>query len=334
MTKRMEFYWIDDEVARQKRVNSINGFKMQGSIPRANVKFFDASNKEFNTLLNETQQAGEPSLILVDHFLRLKGTKGTPEIAKGTTFAQAIKNKWPSCPIVGVTAAVKRPRIKWQGENAYDELFEVDSLRDNYSSLFIIAHYFNLLVKEKPRNKEEISRLLVAPQDDKQQLLSIMPDFSLSTDIGQTHYIFNWVKKLIDKPGFLLDKLWVATILGIKETSLDKVIRIFEPARYRGLFSNPIIPRWWSSQIKKILYQKISATTLKPTWELGHKLRGVASRDLAKCYKCDGKFPEVVAFTDRSHKTPKPMHLKCTYVDPSDKRELYFYEKRIMGTRR
>lgn len=331
MKRKLKFYWVDDDSSRQSRINSINNYRVKGGVPRANVSFIEAAGKKLDEIINEILRLPEPDLLLIDHFLNLRYQTGSPGISKGSTVAQIIRASWPSCPVIGITAAEKRSLIKWQGESVYDALYVVDSLRKNYSALFIAAYYFNVLKRSKPKNKEEIVRLLGVPDDDKQQLLSIMPDFLLQSDIGQVHRIFAWIKfELMDRAGFLLNKLWVATMLGIKEESMYKVERLFQSAVYKGLFSDSEDVRWWSSKVKRLLFAKVTAPQSRSTWELGHKLPRINSRDFSRCYKCEEKYPEIVAFTDKKRSTLKPMHLKCTYSDPSDKRKLYFQEYRIM----
>lgn len=331
MRKKLIIYWVDDDLNRKRRVNSINQYKLLG-IPRASVKFIDASNKKFSDLINEIIKEGEPDLLLIDHFLDLIDNDSAEGISKGSTIAQIIKVSWPSCPIVGVTGAEKKSRINWRGKSIYDDLFEVDSLRNEYSALFIIAYYYKLLSVKKPRDKKGILALVDPPEDDIEQLLSIMPDFSIRKDLSQISSVYKWIRfKLMDNPGFLLERIWVATALGIKETSFHKVEKLFKLAEYKGIFSNPDKPKWWSSRIKKILYQKVKDESLKMTWELGHRLPNVVSRDHVKCYCCEEKYPEIVAFTDTTYEKAEPMHLRCTYDDPADKKKLYFYERRVMN---
>lgn len=328
MSKKMKFIWIDDEAKRINRVDSIERYKVP-SIPMTKVDFVNATGRQIEEVIKDILNKEEPDLLIIDHFLDhgIKKSMGV-DISKGSAVAQIIREKWSSCPIIGITAAKKRPRIDWQRELAYDELYEFDSLTKHYSSLFVIAYYFKILLKKKPKNKDEVIELLKPPPDDTKQLFAVTPEFSLK----MVSKISRWVRHtLLNKPGFLYNKLWTATFLGIKENSFDKVSRIFEDAKYKGIFADPENPKWWPTKIREILYKKIKATNLKFSWELGHKLPRITSKDYSKCYVCSKEFPEIVGYTDETYIAQKPMHLRCTDSDPNEKKDLYFKERRIMS---
>jgi hypothetical protein len=171
------------------------------------------------------------------------------------------------------------------------------------------------------------------PKEDRDRLKKIMPHELKSklNDPGFAYLLFKWIKfKFMERPGFLLDRLWTATILGIKEKSFSKVESLFEKAKYSGIFSGASNEVWWQSKTKKMLFETLSDQPEMLPWRLGHKLTGLTSEDIPLCHACRGKFPEIVAFTDETGKTSRPMHIKCTELHKDYESSLYFEDIRVM----
>jgi hypothetical protein len=187
--------------------------------------------------------------------------------------------------------------------------------------------------RNRPKDVNDILKLLLAPQNDKKRLKSIMPE-DIKGHLGDKSLLTNiskWVRyTLLAKPGFLYDGLWTATLLGIRETSFSKVHKIFEKAKYTGIFSDDNNKRWWQSRLKEILYSKVKDNNANPPWVLGHKLPNITKKDHSICHVCEKEFPETVAYIDVSSTRREPMHLRCTVSHPSFESTLFFEEIRMM----
>ncbi len=144
--------------------------------------------------------------------------------------------------------------------------------------------------------------------------------------------MYRWVDHLLDRPGFLLDNVWSATLLGLNEVGFQRVADEFEKAKYAGVFTRPDEPRWWSSRLTELLYKHCTTQSGEMSWQAGRRLPGVNGH-FSRCYRCHEDFPETVAYLDAESNERKAMHLKCTVLDPRYKRELYFEDIRMMRGR-
>lgn len=139
---------------------------------------------------------------------------------------------------------------------------------------------------------------------------------------------------VIQKPGFLYDRLWTATTLGIKNESFKKVETLFEKARYKGIFSmqgDLKTQRWWQSIIKKTLFSEVLDSDEVLPWNLGYKLRGLIKNDRSRCHSCGKENPEIVGYTDEDAKTAVPLHIGCSMPHPRFESSLYFEEIRMQS---
>ena len=132
------------------------------------------------------------------------------------------------------------------------------------------------------------------------------------------------------KPGFLYDRLWTATLLGIKEESFPKVESIFSGAKYSGIFADKGNERWWQSKLREILFLKFPESKEIYPWKLGRQLPGIDETDYSKCHASGEDFPETVAFTDEAAKKRVPMRLRYTVPHPGFEKSLFFEEIRMM----
>jgi hypothetical protein len=130
------------------------------------------------------------------------------------------------------------------------------------------------------------------------------------------------------RPGFLFDHLWAATTIGVNEQGWARVEDRFEKAKYKGAFANKDEPRWWSSQLTAVLYKLEEPQPGQLSWHVGRRL--VRAEHYSRCYRCDGEYPETVAYLDSESDERRPMHLDCTTLHPHYKRELYSEDIRMM----
>jgi hypothetical protein len=130
------------------------------------------------------------------------------------------------------------------------------------------------------------------------------------------------------RPGFLYDRLWVATLIGIKESSFHKVEDTFKPAMYKGVFADSVEPRWWKASILEILSKEVAESGL--SFEKGRKLDRIEKKDYSKCHEDGSDYPETVAFEDETPSSKRyAMKLQNTVAHPLYSDMLFFDEIRL-----
>lgn len=133
----------------------------------------------------------------------------------------------------------------------------------------------------------------------------------------------------MSRPGFLFDSLWIATLLGIKETSFHKVEKLFKSTLYTGIFSIESNPRWWKASVLAILSVKVKERGLSQ--EKGRKLDGIRRSDYSQCFVEPTEIPDTVAFEDETISSNRhPMSLKNTIPHPLYTDMLFFEQIRMM----
>jgi len=322
--KKTNFLWIDDESERIRDARSLaRSLKIE-------VIFEDAKNKELVEILQGILSGREPDLVLIDH--RLDKVLEGGIIQTGSTTAEVIREKWPECPIVCITA-VRLEDIDLHKKSIYEQVIEYPELFQNYSFLISLAKSFKILRRKRPKDIKGFMNVIKTPSADRPRLDAILPEELKKNyeDKSLVISISRWVRHtLMSKPGFLYDRLWAATSLGIKEQSFEKVQNTLAEASYKGIFADEGNLRWWQTRIKEILYTKFPVDEGQFTWELGRKMNGVTKRDYSVCYVCKKAFPETVGFTDETARTRKPMHLRCSVPHPGFEKALFFEEIRMM----
>jgi hypothetical protein len=254
MNPKLKFMWIDDDEARKK--SSLVLEKLLG----ISMEFVNLRGKFLRNELDGILSRPSPDLVLLDHRLDRVAESLIPKgsIATGSTVAEIIREKWLECPIVCVTA-VEIEEVALHKRERYEDVFRYSNMSQYYGTLLAIAHSFRLMKKNRPQNLNDLLNLLKAPMNDRVRLTEIAPkelkgEFE---DKGILLSISKWVRHiLMARPGFLYDRLWAATLLGIKEPSFGKIAGMFEKAKYTGIFSDSNFPLWWKSKMQEILYKK------------------------------------------------------------------------------
>jgi hypothetical protein len=272
----------------------------------------------------------QPRLVIIDHVLD-KTKDNHPVFVKGSTIAEAIKEKWPSCPVLGVTNADNLKGIDLRTQGAYDALFPFQNFGKYFDRIRGIARGFALLEKTDS-DIQTLIKLLKPPDDQMRRLLEALTDDlkGSALDPSVPSRIYRWVGHLMERPGFLFDALWSATFLGLNETGFERVAPSFEKAKYNGVFARPDEPRWWSSGLSDRLFKRCPPEPGGLSWHVGRRLPGIKKEHFSSCYSCKEDFPETVAFLDEASKEQRAMHLKCTVLHPLHKREIYFEDIRMM----
>lgn len=324
MSRKLKFVWIDDNPDRKQ--SSINMERKLG----VDIEFGDVKNNDLHDYLKSLllPKQRQPDLILIDH----KFEDSDSGIFKtGSTIAALIRETWPSCPIICVTG-VDKNEVDFQKRSLYEEVYEFHNISKNSDEIMSIAKSFRKIKEKNPQNINDIITLLNAPESERQKIITILPNELKENinDIGLSTSISHWVRNtLIARPGFLYDKLWLSTFLGIKETSFHKIEELFKPAKYKGIFADDSNPRWWKASAYSILSKNILERGL--SFEKGRKLKGIEKKDFSKCHVVQTDVPETVAFEDETPSSKRyPMSMKNTVPHPAFSNMLFFEELRLM----
>jgi hypothetical protein len=311
--------WIDDEPKRQRTAKDLG------------ADFINVRDKNLEQTVIDLLKGPQPELIIVDHIL--DKTKSADRLfQRGSTIAEAIKEQWPACPVVGVTNVDNVEAIDERTKRTYDALFPFQEFRQHINQIFAMRKGFALVARSTIRSARGMVALLKPPKEELDRVEAALPDDLKKSfrDPSRASRLHHWVSHLVERPGFLYDKLWVATFLGLTEIGFEKVSAIFEKAQYKGVFAFAEAPRWWSSRLSELLYEECKPEAGEMSWETGRRLPGVKGQYFSRCYNCDKEFPETVAYIDRKSLERHAMHLKCTVLDPRYNRELYFEDYRMM----
>lgn len=322
----MRFFWIDDDNIRQDAANN-----MARELD-VEIKFISAKDRDIDVLLSDILKAqNEPDLVIMDHVL----TNVISHTARrGSTAATRIKEKWPECPVVSVTAALDDTTpVDTRQRAAYENMFPADSISNYYDAIRSIAVGFENLKKNRPKEPDEVPKCLGCPEQEIERMIKILPDeIKIEENFNDASLLielYRWCNTvLLKRPGFLYDELWTATYLGLTIEGFKTVSEQFESAKYNGVFQDASQPRWWKSLLIEILSEKIDKVGMP--WLIGRSLveeEKYYSKDYAK----GEDFPETVAAVDQTIPADwRPMKLKYSESHPSFENLLFFEELRIM----
>src|SRR5262249_9144529 len=152
---------------------------------------------------------------------------------------------------------------------------------------------FRTITKEKPQNTRGLLNFLKPPDDEVVRLTDALPEDLKKNfrDASIASRLYSWVEKLRNRPGFLYDSLWAATYPGLNEEGLQKVISVFEKAKYGGVFALEEDPRWWASQLSHLLFKREKPQPGEMSWQVGRRLRGIKKEHYSRCYRCRKEYP-------------------------------------------
>jgi len=310
MSKKLQFVWIDDN-PQIRGPESINIAKRL----KADVDYKDVKNNDTQKCIEELiKRSTQPDLILIDHKLESKLFK------TGSSVAALIRDRWPSCPIVCVTG-VDIDTLSTINKSLYDEVIPFDYISDYDEKILSIANGFKKISETRYMNLNKLFDLLQVPESEIEKLKLILPDELKDdyTDFGIVTNLSDWVRRiLMSRPGFLYDKLWTATLLGIKEASFKKVEALFKSAKYKGIFALDSDPRWWKASVLQILADntKVRGLSFEKGRTLSYGKNKITKKDFSQSYVNQDETPETVAFIDDTSPDRYPESLKNTIPHP------------------
>jgi hypothetical protein len=311
--------WIDDNPDRERTARDLG------------ARFINVKNADLASEIEKLIKGSQRSLVILDHVLDKTSSKSRI-FTRGSTIAEAIKEKWPDCPVLGVTNGNRINDIDLRTKQTYDDLYSFSDFGKYFGRIKPIARDFACIASRPRRKVADVIRFLKPPPEEEERLEAALPDDLKRSyrDASFASLLYRWIKQLMSRAGFLYDKLETATYLGLNEKGFEKASSSFDAAKYKGLFSNEDDPRWWSNLLGKLLYEISQAKPGELSWHVGRRLPSVKSQDYSRCYACKKDFPEVVAYLDAVSLDRYPMHVECTILHPRYKRELYFDDVRML----
>ena len=316
---KLLIWWVDDEpgrlrdLARQRIKDGARKLKA----PPAEVDPILLKTQEDRVqferrLIDQSRsRSGPPSLIVLDQVLNGVATDGLE--LQGSSLAVSIRATAPSVPVVGVTA-VEIPGIPGLQREHFIELFRLDDLQSGarVPDLYAIIDGFAALSAGRSGRSigggqndrvRLIERWFKCPAEDRDLLVSCLPgDFVGSWDKETPHVFARWVwHTLLGRPGFLYDDLEVATLLGLSQRGLPRLLHTLDGCSYDGVFASVARRRWWLSRVRHAVRGAAGAPVTEPLWKLGRKLLGACpAADFSRCHgRPDSDcVPDVVAFED------------------------------------
>lgn len=325
MKRKLRFVWIDDNPENEEEA-----LNLQKRLD-INMLFESTEGRDPFPILDRVRDGSPVDLILIDHRLT---EAARPMI--GSTAAEYLREKLPDRPIVCVTAA-GLDEVDSHKRSLYEKVVEIDKLSDSDSAFIAIAQSFSRMRTNPPENTQQLIDYLKPPKDDRERLEAVIPDEIKAgyKDKGSLLLLISeWVRNtLMKRPGFLYDRLWTATLLGIQQESFSKVEHLFEKAKYSGVFGHEGAERWWQTKIRSILASLVNSDKIMLPWEMGRLLPDIAAKDHSRCHLSKEDFPETVAYIDESATDRAPIRLRYTVRHPRFEDALFFEEIRMMKGR-
>jgi hypothetical protein len=299
--KKYKFVWIDDKTQKAEAFRpSIEAGPKKSNLS-ALVEVLQVTQQILQDLetWSTKWQTAVPDLFIIDHVFNLP----LPLALQGSSVAHLLRGKFPSTPMICVTAKTDSPNTLDQEDLVeYIALFPYTKLEEDIDDLYAIARDFRKLRASGKKVREHLVDCLKPPARDREDLLRILPEEFQNQLHGTTqHNMARWIYNiLLQRPGFLYDQLNAATLLGLTTEGFAKVEPLFTKASYKGVFEMVSKPRWWVSELRRLLFKMVSDTAPDEPQLAGRTLPGVAKGHYSRCYisKTTEPPPDTVVYVD------------------------------------
>jgi CheY-like chemotaxis protein len=140
---------IDDEPNRVRTANLLN------ESSTFEVCFENVKKKDLAEAVNQLLSGPQPALVILDHILD-HALAGSLVFRRGSTIAQAVKEKWPGCPVIGVTNIDRLQSIDIRTRATYDDLYPLVYFGKYVDRIDGVAKDFAKITKKKPKSVSDI----------------------------------------------------------------------------------------------------------------------------------------------------------------------------------
>jgi len=299
--KKYRFVWIDDNAQKVESFRpSIEAGPQRGTAS-ATVEVLRVRKDVIAELEVHSEKWAKtpPDLIIIDQVFNVPVPLGL----RGSSVAHLLRKKVPRTPMVCVTAKLDRPEMIDQDDLIeYIAVFPYTKFETYIEDLYSIARDFPKLRTPGGGIRKHLIGALKAPRRDRDDLERVLPEeFQDRPHSSTEHRMGRWIYNvLLQRPGFLYDDLHAATLLGLTPAGFLKVGDIFEQARYSGVFNTASNPRWWVSELQRVLFEHLAQDAPDTPQLAGRTLAGVPTSDYSKCYvsRVTDPPPEAVVYVD------------------------------------
>ncbi len=282
----------------------------------------------------------QPDILLLDYDLSSVGQDNSITIFSGDSLPVEMRRIFPEIPICLFTRRSILGNIILLSDNVrktIDDVIYKNELvtnKGNIEDLYILITCYKVLRNNKPQNFKELARLLKNPNElNYEKLLYSNPRlFSKENPPYLIFRISKWIREIVKKyPGILYDDIYCSTFLGIDKESFnenEEVCKLFESAKYKGIFADSKI-RWWKSEIQKIAInfianQNLDIGEIRKDFPVAWKRKTGNSLKETKCIFSGKKYPEWVCCL-----LNEPVRLEYTLPYFMDNRPDIFEESRV-----
>lgn len=345
--KIVKVLWIDDE--HKDHTEDAKNIEHKNKALRIEV-LHPKEERMKERLLEIKNKTNLPDISLIDYFLDLVAINGEKYDARALTLAGKIRELIPKYPIYVITEKVGMKEgiegVYFSEAQAAKATFDKiltfkDVQRHGHDILYYDALDFKR-IRESP--KEDVNflfELLGAPDDIKERIELVLPDElkkGLSSPESSEHPVGNaisfarWTQDpFLSMPGFVYNKLYTATYLGMSIKYFEKISLKLKKAKYSGIFSRTSVDVWWASKLSNLIFSYKKAQKSKKTnpWEIAPVIFNTPKNGLSRCIVCNGFLPETVGRNVDDYKDLKPVHYRCSKPDYKKERRPYFEESRV-----
>lgn len=323
---KYNFLWFDDDIDKFNKYCDVIKSGVVGSEEKADLELI-VVDKDIVGSIEKKVEAGDsvvPDLVIMDHIFTKGTARQIPLQMKGSSLAHLLRGVWPRVPIVCVTAGLSTNTKSFDQDvlSEYTSVFNYVNLDQHIEELYVIARDYKKINVDISDLRDNIANLVGVPSSERETFLRALPDEFKNQEYSTTeHRISNWIQNvLMKRPGFLYNKIRVATYLGLSEDGFDKVAPKFEAAKYIGPFATGKNPLWWVSEVQCILFEISNNKTSSISQVVGRELSGVNEQDFSKCYvgELEGDIPDVVARLQSSRTEEYAVCSRHTINDPTD----------------
>lgn len=265
-----EIYWIDDKEealppgAIKENLENVCGAK---------IRTFIAKHRTLDEVVALLDENHNVKMIVLDYWLAnlpRDPDRGAVKTEYGSAWAGTLRAAHPELAIVGVTSETishipdsqKSQFLQLLSrEDIFNEIHDANlsALIEGFPRIYQLWIAARKVPSDGAKIPEKVSvplpsilGLLSPPQETSDYLVSAFPEFSKQEWDQETPHEFSlWVIDVLQgRPGFLVDPIELATLLGLSISGLEQVESYFEDARYTGIFASDDRKRWWTEGIR------------------------------------------------------------------------------------
>jgi hypothetical protein len=340
--------WIDDNASHKLDAENLEG-KITLSDKKGKVLFYHP--EDFKNIVESKKKV---DLFLVDYYLNRAASAGGQRYAgKGVSFIGLLRENYPDTPIYTFTAL---PRDKTSTDLTHVLEKEAEARLDfariqdsGHEFLYYDGLDYRTIRKTIQKGTAKLIDLLKPPPIEKEKIASLLPHI-LKTSVfmgvktenmaGRSLDYASWVRNvLLARPGFLYNKLYSATAVGMTSDAFQERLVEFDSATYRGLFARSLQENlWWKIGLFESMNKKAQERSKKEKLAEDGVLSNVKrlaayafelkEDEIATCVVCDKRYPDTVG-TEIGSGEMVPVHYRCSDEDPEAAKILFFDDRYI-----